>query len=398
MPKKIKKISPKIPKKKPVILQVLPELKSGGVERGTVEIARGLHDNEFEALVASEGGHMVNQVSTAGGKHFILPLASKNPFVMFRNISKLAKIINEYDVDIVHARSRAPAWSAYFAAKKTGCHFITTFHGVYSLGGYFKKLYNSSMIRGEKVIAISEFIKQHIIANYKINEKNIVVIHRGVDLSQFDRDNLPDRRIVQKASKLQIELDKPIIMLPGRITRWKGHEFLLDALALIPKDAYLCLFVGDTDKHMQYVRKLQDKIAELELTENIRIINNVGDMPALYSLADIVVSASIRPEAFGRVAAEAQAMERLVVATNHGGACETIMDGKTGWLIEPGNVEVLAKTILKLLKLSDKQRKTITNRAKKHIKDKFSLESMTTQTLAVYRNIMAQEGKNRHDD
>lgn len=388
MSKKIKQTSPKVKKKKPVILQVLPELKSGGVERGTVEIVRCLNDNNFEPLVASAGGHMISQIASAGGKHLTLPLKSKNPFVIMRNASRLAKIIKEYDVDIIHARSRAPAWSAYLAAKKTGCHYITTFHGVYSLGGYFKKLYNSSMVKGEKIIAISEFIKQHIIDNYGVDKKNITVIHRGVDLAQFDRAKLPENRIVQKATKLQIELDRPIILLPGRITRWKGHEFLLESLTNIPKDSYICLFVGDTEKHSHYVKSLQDKIIELELDNNIRIINNVGDMPALYSLADIVISASVRPEAFGRVAAEAQAMERLVIATNHGGARETIIDGKTGYLVEPGDVEGMEKTIRKLLKLTDRQRKTVTNRAKKHIQENFSLEKMTSQTLKLYKSVI----------
>jgi glycosyltransferase involved in cell wall biosynthesis len=389
----MKKSNTKIQKKKPVILQVLPELNSGGVERGTIEVVKALEANDFEALVASAGGRMVNQVIASGGEHFELPLASKNPFTIYRNIKRLSNIIKDNNVDIVHARSRAPAWSAYFACKKAHCHFITTFHGVYSGKGVLKKRYNSVMVKGEKVIAISEFVKKHIKENYEVKDSNIVVIHRGADLDQFDHDKVPKSRVIHKAENLKIDYDKPIILLPARITNWKGHLFLLDALARIPKDKYMCLFVGDHDKHKKFIKTINNKINDLGLSGSVRIMNNVLDMPALYSLVDVVVSASMRPEAFGRVAIEAQAMERLLVATNHGGACETVIDGKTGWLVEPGNVDELAEIINKLLKISDKKRKAITSAAKKHIKNNFSLLNMTKQTLDVYNSILTSTKK-----
>lgn len=381
-------------KKEPVILQVLPSLKSGGVEKGTVEIAKALAGKGFKALVASSGGPMEGNITNAGGQHFKLPLASKNPLVILCNIRRLRKIIRKHEVDIVHARSRAPAWSAYFACRKAGIPFVTTFHGLYSFHGYFKKLYNSVMTRGDIVIAASEFIKDHMKSNYKVDDKNIRVIARGVDISLFDREKVPERRILQMAEKLNIDHDRPIIMLPGRMTQWKGHEFLLDALALLPQDSFLCLLVGDNKDHNKYTRRLYEKMKKLGIIENIKMVNHTQDMPAIYSLADIVVSASTRPEAFGRVAIEAQAMERLLVATNHGGSCETVIDGKTGWLVESGNVEELAETLKKLIKISDTQRKTITKRAKKHIQQNFSLQNMTEKTLEVYNEILKKNNKN----
>ncbi len=382
-------------KKKPVILQVLPELRSGGVERGTIETVRYLSQNGFGAIVASSGGHLVSQIESAGGSHIILPLKSKNPFTIYTNIFRVSKVIKQYEIDIVHARSRAPAWSCYFACRRTKCHFLTTFHGTYSFKGSIKKFYNSVMVRGEKVIAISEFIKDHILKNYKVSRRDITVIPRGVDLDHFDLEKLPKRRIIQMAEKLGIEMDRPIILLPGRFTGWKGHEFLLEALALIPKDKYRCLFVGDMERHKSYVAKLNKKIKEMRLLDNVRMIKSTQDMPCLYSLVDIVVSASVRPEAFGRITIEAQAMERLVVATNHGGSVETIVDGQTGWLVEPGDVKGLAEILTKLLKINDKQRKTITNKAKKHVQENFSLGGMTQKTFEVYQSILGMKSETK---
>jgi len=383
-----KNTSSKSDKKKPVILQVLPELNAGGVERGTIELAKALQISDFTPLVASAGGNMVKQLTSAHVEHITLPLASKNPFTIWKNGKRLAKVIKEKNVDIIHARSRAPAWSCYFAAKKTGCKFITTFHGVYSRGSELKNDYNSIMTKGAHVIAISEFIEKHIKKYYGVKANNITVIHRGADLAQFDRKLVPERRILQMDKALRIEHDKPIILLPGRITRWKGHEFLIDALSKIDKYSFRCLIVGDLNKHPKYVQQLDKKIENAGLSSIVRIVHNVTDMPALYSLVDIVVSASLRPEAFGRISIEAQAMERMTVATNHGGSCETIIDGKTGWLVEPGDADGLAKILEKLLKISPRRRKTITSAAKEHVKNNFSLESMTKATIELYKKLL----------
>lgn len=368
-------------------------MQSGGVERGTVELSKAIVKHGFESIVASAGGHMVKTIENAGGAHIELPLASKNPFVIKKNTAELKKIIQKHNVDVVHARSRAPAWSAYKACQETGCPFVTTVHGTYSIGNMFKKRYNSVMMKGEKVIAVSEFIKKYITDNYDIDEKIIEVIHRGADLNHFDRSLIGENRILHKAEELNIEHDRPIIMLPGRVTQWKGHDFLLDALKDIDKSKYRCFFVGNADKHPEYLKRIKAKIEDYELGGNIRIIKNVTDMPALYHFADIVISASVRPEAFGRVAIEAQAMEKMLIATNHGGACETVIDGKTGWLVEPDNVEQFAETIEKLLNISNKKRIEVTNRAKKHIKKNFSLDGMTSKTIAIYEGIINNKNK-----
>ena len=375
-------------KKEVVILQILPALKSGGVERGVVEITKALVRGGFKSLVASNGGVMVANINNAGGQHIQLPLASKNPITIFKNIKKIEELIKGENVDIVHARSRAPAWSAYFACKNTKIPFITTFHGLYSFKTPWKKFYNSVMVKGKIVIAASKFIQDHIIENYKIDKRNIRLISRGVDLTHFDRKKVSERRILQMAEKLAIEHDRPIIMLPGRITAWKGHEFFLEALSLLPKGSFLALLVGDNNGHDNYIKRIHNKIKSYKLNGSVRIVSHTQDMPAMYSIADIVVSASLRPEAFGRVAIEAQAMERLLVATNHGGSCETVIDEKTGWLVEAGDVESLARILEKLINIDDKDRKKIVVNAKKNIHDNFSLTSMTDKTIKVYKEIL----------
>lgn len=376
-------------KKKPVILQVVPALISGGVERGVIDIAIAIKEEGFTSLVVSAGGGMTQQLVSHGIQHITMPLATKNPFRIYFNSVRIARLINAFEVDIVHARSRAPAWSAYWAARKTGCHFITTWHGTYSLGGKYKRLYNAIMGKGERVIAVSNFIKEHILAHYSVPEQNITVIHRGVDLDRFLPSKVTQERVVRVGRKLCTEHDRPIILLPARLTEWKGHLFLLDALHAIKDIPFICLFVGKEEKkHERYRMRIQDKIKALELGEYIRIVDHIADMPALYYQADIVVSASLRPEAFGRVVPEAQAMGRLVVATNHGGACETVIDGKTGWLVEPGNVEQMAQVLRSVLSLKELERNTIINAAQAYVKEHFSLEKMKKDTLKVYKEFM----------
>lgn len=378
-------------KKKLVILQVLPKLSSGGVERGTIEVAKALVEAGHESIVASAGGTMVYHLDNMGAKHIELPLHSKNPFVILKNARKLAKIIKKENVDIVHARSRAPAWSALLACRKTGCLFLTTFHGVYSFGGKIKHWYNSVMVRSDRIISASEYIKNHMLRNYSVSDDKITVIPRGADLEQFDRDKVPERRLVQMAENLNVELDKTVILLPGRLTEWKGHEFLLDALALLPKNSFICIFAGDDKNHKKYRKRIFKKMKALDLQGNIHIVRHVNDMPALYSSVDIVVSASMRPEAFGRVAIEAQAMERLLVATKHGGSIETVIDKKTGWLVKPGDVNELAEALEAALNISDAKRKTMTTAAKKNVTDNFSLTNMTSKTLALYDEMIADK-------
>lgn len=393
MAKQPKKKSAKTPKSagkpKKVILQILPRLESGGVERGTVDITKGLVKKGFTVIVVSEGGRLAYQVDAAGGKHITMPVASKNPFRMWLNIFKIRKLIRKYDVDLVHARSRAPAWSAYFACKNTKAKFMTTFHGTYSLKGLGKKWYNSIMTKGERVIAISEFIKTHMVEHYGLQEDEITVIHRGVDLSQFKPDAVNHRRVMQMLEKLKIPEDKQMILLPGRFARWKGHEILLRALEHIPKEEFFCLMVGDYGRNLSYRKELERLVRHLGLEGSVRFVGHMVDMPALYAVSNIVVSASTsQPEAFGRISIEGQAMGKLVVATNHGGSCETIIDGKTGWLVEPGDVEGLSSAILNALHLSSRVRKRIANKAIAHVTAEFSMEQMIDKTIDVYKGLI----------
>ncbi len=374
--------------KQPVLLQVLPSLHSGGVERGTIDVTKAAVKAGFKVIVASAGGYMSHQVTSAGGKHITLPLVSRNPFAIWRNIGRLKKVIKEYQVDIVHARSRAPAWSAYFAAKKMGVPFVTTFHGVYSLGAPFKRFYNKIMTKGERVIAISEFIRDHMIQNYGVSSEKITVIHRGVDVEQFDAKKVTERRMVQMIDRLRLPEDKAIILLPGRITRWKGQSVLLDALKLLPKKDIFCVLLGDDEKHPGYRDELRRTILKEGLAPYVTMIGNINDMPAAYRLANVVLSTSVRPEAFGRVPAEAGAIGRIVIAPKHGGACEIIADGNTGWLVEPGNAKALADAIQEALALSDQERDEMGKKAAARVRRLFTVDKMCEATIALYREVL----------
>lgn len=374
--------------KQPVLLQVLPALHSGGVERGTVEIARAAVKAGFKSLVASQGGYMEAEIKKHGGIVFNLPLKSKNPFVIWRNIKKLEEIIRKEKVDVVHARSRAPAWSAYFAAKRTGCHFITTFHGLYSIQNKWKLKYNSVMVRGEKVVAISEFIKEHIIENYGVDEAKIKVIYRGVDFQQFHCRKMNSERKIKLINTCSLPDDMPIITLPGRITRWKGQKFLLESLQLLPHRNFFCIFVGDENQHPKYAAELKEAIHSLSLEKNCRLVGNIMDMPALYMLSSIVISASIKPEAFGRVATEAMAMGRPLIATNIGASCETVIDGVTGWLVQPGNTKQMAEKIDEVLAMSREELDKIGENAMRHVGENFTSDEMYGKTIELYREVI----------
>jgi len=370
--------------KQPVILQVLPALRSGGVERGTIEIAGAISRAGWQALVASSGGPMVPGVAYAGGEHITLPLNSKNPFAIWRNAAQLEKIIREREVDIIHARSRAPAWSAYLAAKRTGTPLVTTFHGVYGLTPAIKKHYNAVMTKGDRVIAISNFVAKHITDNYEVDASRIRIIHRGVDIAQFDPKRILPQRMVDLAGKWRLPDDVPLILMPGRVTRWKGQHVLIEALAKLPHRHFFCLMVGDDMGHPGYRKEVEARIFQLKLDEHVRFVGNTPHMPEAYMLADIVVAPSIEPEGFGRVPVEAQAMGRLVIATNHGGACETVVEGETGWLTKPGDVEDLSQAIAYALGLPKEAKDRLGQQAMEHVRAHFSATVMCEKTLQVY--------------
>ena len=370
------------------VLQVLPALETGGVERGAVDIATAVAAAGWRALVASSGGAMVRELVRAGAEHVTLPLARKSPFALRANVAPLAALIESEGVDIVHARSRAPAWSAYEAARRTGRPFVTTFHGTYNFGNALKRWYNGVMARGDRVIAISDFIADHVRRNYGVGDERLRMVPRGIDLEVFDPARVNSERIVQLAGKWRLPDGVPVVMLPGRLTRWKGQTALIDALTILGRRDVCCLLVGDDQGRRGYRKELERRIRTRGLDGVVRIVGHCDDMAAAYMLADAVVSASLDPEAFGRVAVEAQAMGRPTIVTDHGAARETVLAGETGWLTPPGNAGALARALEEALALDADARETLASRAMPRVRAKFSKQAMCDRTLAIYRELL----------
>ncbi len=375
--------------KKIVVLQVLPELGQGGVELGTIEIASELQKRGIENYVASEGGRMEYNLERIKVKHFTLPLKTKNIFKMYLNSLRLARIIKKYGITIVHARSRAPAWSAYWAAKRCGVHFVTTFHGTYGLGPWgIKKFYNKIMTYGERVIAISNHIKQHILKNYKMDESKIRLIHRCVNMENFNVETTSAERMIKYLEDNNIPEDKPIVTLIGRLTNWKGQKLLIEALHLIDNEDFFCVIIGDDQGRKKYSSELRKMIANYNMTDRFLFIRNVKDIPAAMMVSDVVLSTSIEPEAFGRIAIEGQAMGRVVVASNIGGSVETVIDGVTGRLYESTSVQALAEAIDWALHLSTEEREKIGAAGIKNVKEHFTKQIMCDKTIEVYKELI----------
>ena len=374
------------------VLQILPNLGSGGgVERGTVEVAEAIVETGGRAIVISAGGPKVHELKRIKAEHIELPVNSKNPFVMYANIRRIADVIRREGVDVVHARSRAPAWSAWFAAKKTGKPFITTFHGTYGLKGLFKRTYNSVMTKGDRVIAISGFIAGHIRRNYGVPNKKIRIIHRGVDILRFDPKVVSADRIVNLANDWRLTDGYPVIMLPGRLTRWKGQTVFIEAVTKLNRRDIRCLLVGGDQGREDYRKELESLVNKHGLDEVVRIVDHCDDMPAAYMLSDLVVSASTEPEAFGRVIVEGQALGRLVIASNHGGAQETIQEGETGWLVPPTDVDALTRAMETALSLSEEARNTFSEKCIASARERFSKEAMCAKTLDVYNEVLSPQ-------
>ena len=379
-------MSKKKPYHKKTILQVIPTLNSGGVERGTVEIAQHIIASGDISIVVSAGGLLVEQLTHDGSIHINLNVASKNPFTIWRNATKIARIIRDYNVDIVHARSRAPAWSCYLAARTTGIKLITTFHGVYNFKTKLKKYYNSVMAEGTVVIAVSHFIRNHIITNYKVNPDQIEVIYRGVNYQKFDQNLLSDTSLDKFRNKYNVPTNVPVILLPSRMTRWKGHLVLIDAIAQIKHLNFYCILAGDLARHPNFIRDIQNKIQKYKIQNRVQLFGNESKMIGLYGIADIVLSTSIEPEAFGRTIIEAQSMEKLVIATKIGGACETIQDNITGLHAQPNDSKELASKIEYALSiLGTETAKNITHAARQDVINKFAQKLMLEKTIEIYK-------------
>lgn len=380
--------------KQKVILQIIPSLESGGVERGTIDIAKALKNQNFLPIVISSGGVLTYDLKEAKIHHFELSVKSKNPLTIFSNIKKIAQIINEYKVNLVHVRSRAPMWSAYYACKETKTKLISTIHGTYSLGFLFwkdfplKKFYNSIMFKANAIIVVSNYIKNYLLRNYQENFADLIeVIQRGVDLQYFNRDKVSKNRIIDLIKKWNLPEDKKMILMPARFTSWKGHEFLIEALSKVKND-FFCVMVGSDHGHKKYRKRIEQKIVKENLAGKIRIVGACRDMPATYQLAHFVVAPSVRPEAFGRIAIEAQASSKIIVATKIGGALETVIEEQTGFLVEPFDTQNLANVIDKILTMSKEEIEKIGCAGRKNVEDNFSNDLMCQKTIEVYKKLL----------
>ena len=371
----------------PAILQVLPALRSGGVERGTLEIAEAQIAAGFRAIVASAGGEMVPALEALGAKHITLPLTAKSPWAMWRNAAALAALARAEGVALIHARSRAPAWSALIAARRLGLPFVTTYHGAYNEGFPGKRLYNSVMARGDRVIAISHFIAELIRARHGVDEARLRVIPRGVDPRRFDPALVSPARLAALRAAWGVAEGQPIIMLPARVTRWKGQMVLVEAMAQLPGDA-LALLVGDAAERPAFQAELQARIAGLGLQDRVRLVGHATDMPAALMLADVVVHASTDAEAFGRTVIEAQAMARPVIASDHGAPRETVAEGITGWRTPPGDAAALAAALSRALAMTDSERAALGARARAAVLSGYTTAAMQAATMATYRELL----------
>lgn len=379
----------------PVVLQILPELETGGVETGTIEIASALQEKGIKNFVASQGGRMVYELEKIGVDHLNLPLKSKNYFIMKKNAKLLADYIRKNHINIVHARSRAPAWSAYWAAKETGAHFVTTFHGTYGLGPWgIKKFYNKIMTYGERVIVISNHIKEHILKNYpQTSADKLRLIHRCADIERFSPEAVTQARLIKKIEEYNIADDKPVLLLPGRITRWKGQHILIHALHLMKNQNYYCIIAGDSQGRQEYLEYLKKLAHKYKLEGRIGFFGRYTDAPALMMNATVILSTAIEPEAFGRISVEGQAMGKIVVASNIGGTLDTIIDGKTGKLYQYNNPQALADALDWALSLSPEEAKKISQAGIKNVKEHFTKQIMCDKTIEVYREVVNQKEK-----
>lgn len=372
---------------KHIIIQVLPSLQQGGVERGTIEIAEALTKVSIENYVISEGGKMVAELEKLGVAHITLPVKTKNPLKMWWNSYRLARVFKEKEASLIHVRSRAPAWSVKWACHRLGIPYIASYHGRYGLSPrWFKERYNRVMLQGEKVIAVSDFVRQHLKTEYQVPDEHICLIPRGADLNKFNPDLITDEKLRAFIQKYDIPTDKPIISLVGRLSRMKGHLEVLDALRKMNNKKVTLLFVGGNPKG-DYEERLNEKLKEVSPETTVKIFAVSGDeIPMIYTLSTICVQPSLVPETFGRTIAEAQAMKRVVVAFAHGGACELIKDGQTGFLTPVGDSDALATALDTVLTMNKEERQKIENQARQSVVDNYSIQKMCERTLALYRS------------
>ena len=377
------------------VLQVIPRLGYGGAETGCYDIAHYLPENNCDSFIVTSGGELLKFIDKKKVKVIRLPVHSKNPLLIIINFIVLVGIILFNNISIVHARSRAPAWSCLLATKITGRKFVTTFHGTYNFKNNLKKFYNSVMVRSHLIIAGSNFIFSHIKENYSKHlstKKKLMVIFRGINVNYFDPSTKMKSDEKKLLKKWDIEKDKKILLLPGRLTSWKGQEVFIEAVNLVNiqlgYEAFYAVILGSDQGRDLYKKKLNRLSEQYRMIKQIRFIDHCKDMALAYKVSDIVVSASIEPEAFGRVAVEAQSMEKPIIASNIGGSNETIVDEKTGFLFDSGSAKSLSQKILKALSLDETVLKSIGTEGRKNVIQKFNVEKMCFSTYSEYKRIL----------
>ena len=376
------------------VLQVIPKLGHGGAEIGCYDLAHYLYENDCSSYIVTSGGTLIKYINRKKVKLIRLPVQSKNPILILLNAIILTIIILILNINIVHARSRAPAWSCLIATKITGRKFVTTFHGTYNFKSNIKNFYNSVMLRSNLIIAGSNFIFSHINENYSKYlkpEKKFLVIFRGINTDYYDPKKIKEKDEIQLISKWKIDKEKKVILLPARLTAWKGHEIFLEALNKLkinePQKKFIAVILGSDQGRKIYKKRLIRLVEQYRLINDVIFIDNFELMPIAYKISDIVISSSIEPEAFGRVAVEAQAMEKPIIASNIGGSNETIIDEKTGFLYPAGNSDILSQKLSHIFDLSYETLKSMGIEGRKNVIKKFNVEKMCFSTYSEYKKL-----------
>jgi glycosyltransferase involved in cell wall biosynthesis len=377
------------------VLQVIPKLGYGGAEVGCYDLAHYLAENNCSSYIVTSGGELLKYVNKKKVKVIKLPVHSKNPILMFLNFLILTFIILLKNISIVHVRSRAPAWSSLLATKITNRKFVTTFHGTYNFSNPIKKFYNSVMLRSDLIIAGSNFIFSHINENYSEylnSKKKFLVIFRGINTEYFDPKAVKQSEELKLISDWEIQKDKKLILLPGRLTSWKGQEMFIESLNLANKELqdqnFYAIILGSDQGRNVYKKKLLRLVEQYRLNNQVKFVDYCKHMPSAYKISNIVVSSSIEPEAFGRISVEAQSMEKPIIASNIGGSKETIINDKTGFLFDAGNSISLSKKIVEVLQLAETTLKSLGNEGRKNVIKKFNIEKMCISTYSEYKKLI----------
>ena len=377
------------------VLQVIPKLGYGGAEIGCFDLAHYLHENSCRSYIVTSGGSLIKYIDKKKVKLIRLPVHSKNPILILINTIILIFIILFFNINIVHARSRAPAWSCLIATKVTMRKFVTTFHGTYNFKSKLKKFYNSVMLRSDLIIAGSNFIFSHINENYSSylsQNKKFLVIFRGINTEYYNpkKINTSDKDKLMKKWNLD-KFQKKIILLPGRLTEWKGQEMFIESLNILkksePHKQFTAVILGSDQGRGIYKKKLLRLVEQFRLNDDMIFVDNFEIMPIAYEISDLVISASIEPEAFGRIAIEAQAMEKPIIASNIGGSRETIIDEKTGFLFKAGDSQSLSKKISQVFDLDRSTIESIGSAGRKNVIKKFNVEKMCFSTYSEYKKL-----------